>query len=76
MLCEPAVMTIKKDKSVKTALDSRKLNGIRVKRKAQMPNMEDLISRISRKIANGPANRIWISKFDLHYAYGQIQLLK
>ena len=72
----PAVITVKKDKSVKIALDSRKLNEITVKRKAQMPNMEELISRISRKIADGPADEIWISKFDLDYAYGQLILSK
>ena len=70
----PAVITVKKDKSVKIALDSRKLNEITIKRKAQMPNMEELISRISRKIADGPADEIWISKFDLNYAYGQLLL--
>ena len=70
----PAVITIKKDKSVKIALDSRKLNEITVKRKTQMPKMEELISRISRKIADGPADEIWISKFDLDYAYGQLLL--
>ena len=70
----PAVITVKKDKSIKIALDSRKLNEITVKRKAQMPNMEELISRISRKIADGPADEIWISKFDLDYAYGQLLL--
>ena len=48
----PAVITIKKDKSVKIALDSRKLNEITMKRKAQMPNMEELISQISRQIAD------------------------
>ena len=36
----PAVITIKKDKSVKIALDSRKLNDACIKRKAAMPNME------------------------------------
>ena len=70
----PAVITVKKDKSVKIALDSRKLNEITIKRKAQMPNMEELISRISRKIADGPADEIWISKLDLDYAYGQLLL--
>ena len=30
-----------------------------------------MISRFSRKIADGPADEIWISKFDLDYAYGQ-----
>ena len=54
----PAVITVKKDKSVKIALDSRNLNEINIKRKAQMPNMEELISRISRKIADGPADEI------------------
>ena len=72
----PAVITVKKDKSVKTALDSRKLNENTVKRKPQMPNMEELISRISRKIADGPADEIWTSKLDLDYAYGQLLLSK
>ena len=70
----PAVITIKKDKSVKIALDPRKLNEITIKRKAQMPNMEEFISRISRKVANGQADEIWISKFDLDYAYNQLKL--
>ena len=70
----PAVITVKKDKLVKIALDSRKLNEIIVKGKAQMPNMEELISRISRKKADGTADEIWISKFDLDYAYGQLIL--
>ena len=70
----PAVITVKKDKLIKIALDSRNLSEITVKRKTQMPNMEELISRISRKLADGPADEIWISKFDLDYAYGQLLL--
>ena len=46
----PAVITIKKDKSVKIALDSRKLNEACIKRKAAMPNMEELICKISAEI--------------------------
>ena len=42
----PAVIIIKKDKSVKIPLDSRTLNEACVKRKAAMPNMEELISKI------------------------------
>ena len=49
----PAVITVKKDQSIKIALDSRKLNEVTIKRKAQMPKMEELISRISRKISEG-----------------------
>ena len=41
-----------------------------------MPNMEELISRISIKIADGEADEIWISKFDLDFAYSQIPLSK
>ena len=61
---------------VKIELDSRKLNEIPVNRKAQMPNMKELISRISRQIADGATDQIWILKFDLDYAYGQLQLSK
>ena len=66
----PAVITVKKDKSVKIALDSRMLTEITVKRKAQIPNKAELISGISKKIAEGPTDEIWISKFDLDNVYG------
>ena len=69
----PAVITIKKDKSVKIALDSRKLNEACVKRKATMPNMEELISKISAEITRSDGE-IWMSKIDLDYAYGQAKL--
>ena len=42
----PAVITVKKDKLVKIVLDSRNLNEMTTKRKAQMSNMEEIISRI------------------------------
>ena len=36
--------------------------------------MEELISRISRKIADEDKGEIWILKLDLDYAYGQTKL--
>ena len=69
----PAVITIKKDKSVKIALDSRKLNESCIKRKATMPNIKELISKISAKITKNNGE-IWMSKIDLDYAYGQAKL--
>ena len=69
----PAVITIKKDKTVKIALDSRKLNESCIKGKATMPNMEELISQISAKITQNNGE-IWMSKIDLDYAYGQAKL--
>ena len=70
----PAVITVKKDKSRKIALDSRKLNKITVKRKAQMPNMEELISRISKKISEGEDGEVLATKLDFDNAYGQNKL--
>ena len=70
----PAVITVKKDKSIKVTLDSRKLNEATIKRKAQMPNMEELISRISRKISEEKEGEIHITKLDFDYAYGQLRL--
>ena len=70
----PAVITVKKDKSIKIALDSRKLNKVTNKRKAQMPNMEELTSRISKKISEGKEGKILATKLDFDYAYSQIKL--
>ena len=70
----PAVITVKKDKSMETTLDSRKLNEATIKRKAQLPNMGELISRLSRKISEGKKGEIRITKLDFDYAYGQIKL--
>ena len=37
-----------------------------------MSDMEQLLSRFSRQIADGPVDEIWISKFEVDYAYGKI----
>ena len=66
----PAVETVKKDKSIKIALDSRKLNEATIKRKAQTPNMEELISRKSIKISEEKEGEKHITKVDFDYAYG------
>ena len=70
----PAAIAVKKDKSVQIALDARNMNEITVKLNSQMPNMEELISKISRENAHRPADESWTSKLDLDYAYGQLQL--
>ena len=64
-----------KDKSVKIAIDSRKLNEACVKRKPAMPNMEELNSKIYAEIIESEG-KVWMSKIDLYYAYGQAKLSK
>ena len=46
----PIVITVKKDKSVKLALDSKVLNKVIHKNKYQMPNIDSLIDSISQHI--------------------------
>ena len=46
---------------MKMALDSRKLNEAFVKRKAAMPNIKELISKISAEITKN-RREIWMSK--------------
>ena len=58
----PVVITVKKDKTVKMALDSRKLNDSCIKMRLHMPNMEELINQISNKITSDRKKPLWISK--------------
>ena len=70
----PVVITIKNDKSVKIALDSRKLNDSCIKIRPHMPNMEELLNQISVEITRDRTKELNISKIDLDYAYGQMKL--
>ena len=72
----PVVITIKNDKSVKIALDSRKLNDSCIKIRPHMPNMEELLNQISVEITRDRTKELNISKIDLDYAYGQMKLSK
>ena len=72
----PVVNTVKTDKSVKTALDSRKLKDSCIKIRPRMPNMEELLNQISVKITRDRTKELRISKIDLDYAYGQMKLSK
>ena len=58
----PVVITVKNDKSVKKALDSRKLNDSCIKRRPQMPNMEELLNQISVEISRDRTLQLFISK--------------
>ena len=70
----PVVIIVKKDKSVKIALDSRKLNDSCIKVRPHMPIMEELLNQISVEITKDRTKKLVISKIDLDYAYGQMML--
>ena len=69
----PAVITVKKDKSVKIALDARELNKNIVKDKYLMPNSEHLMDLVAEQVTQN-SNDTWFSSIDLQYAYGQVAL--
>ena len=66
------VITVKNDKSVKIALDSRKLNDSCTKIRPHMPNMEELLNQISVEITRDRTKDLMISKIDLDYASNEI----
>ena len=68
----PVVITVKSDKSVKIALDSRKLNDSCIKVRPHMPNMEELLNQNSVEITKDRTKELRISKVDLDY--GQMTL--
>ena len=70
----PVIITEKKDKTVKIALDARKLNESCVKKRPHMPNVEELLNQISNELSRNDHDSIWISVIDLDYAYGQMKL--
>ena len=70
------VITVKKDKSVKIALDLKKLNDAIHKNKYQMQSIDHLIDSVAVYISE-PRNlprKYFFSKIDLKYAYSQIPL--
>ena len=70
----PIVITVKKDQSVKIALDSKILNKAIHKNKYQMPNIDSLIQTISQTLSRAPQETAYFTTLDLQYAYSQLKL--
>ena len=70
----PIVITVKKDGSVKLALESRELNKQVHKNKYQMPNIEELVDTIGQLISEKKQGEVYFTTMDLTYAYGQLPL--
>ena len=72
----PIVITVKKDQTVKIALDSKKIKKFIQKNKSQMPNIELFLENIAEMVKSDKSKQTLFSTLDLRYAYLQIQLDK
>ena len=71
----PIVITVKKDQSIKLALDSKVLNKAIHKNKYQMPNIDMLIDTISQHLTNTQnSQQTHFTTLELKYAYSQLKL--
>ena len=71
----PIVITVKRDKTDKLALDSKILNKSIHKTNYQMPNIDNLIDTKQQNLNSNTSHKIaYFSILDLKYAYGQLNL--
>ena len=70
---QPTVITVKRDQSVKIAVDARASNKAIDKDKYQMPNLENLMDMIAERL-DSEEGEVRYSSVDLMYAYGQVPL--
>ena len=64
----PIVVTVKKDDSIKLALDAKTINRQLYKNKYQKPNMEELPERVSQIVTAQAAGTLFFTLLDLRYA--------
>ena len=72
----PVVITVKKDKSVKIALDTKERNDAIHKNKYQMQSFDHLIDALANYVSKRSTEQgtFFFSKIDLKYAYSQIPI--
>ena len=71
MFIQPVVITVKKDRNVKIALDARSLNNANLKNKYQMPNLESLMEKVAEIVNNNNECEVFFTSLDMQYASGQ-----
>ena len=70
----PIVITVKKDDSIKLALDVKPINRQFFKNKYQMPNVDELLDGVSQIVTANTNGTLYFSVLDLKYAYSQLKL--
>ena len=61
----PIVITCKKDKPIKLALDSQFINKQIYKNKYQMPNIHKLVDDLASQVSHDSAGEVWFTNLDL-----------
>ena len=64
----PIVITVKKDDSIKLALDAKPINRQLIKNKYQMPNVDELLDGVSQINTANDSGTLYFSVLDLKYA--------
>ena len=75
-IISPIVVTVKKDQTVKLAVDSKKINKFIHENKYQTPNIELLLNNIAQVVKSDKSKQTLFSTLELRYAYSQIPLDK
>ena len=74
MFIQPVVIRVKKDRSVKIALDARSLNNAIMEEKYQMPNLDSPMEKIAEIVNGKQEGEVRFTSLDMLYAYGQTTL--
>ena len=74
LLFSPIVIKVKKDDSIKLALDARPINRQFFKSKYQIPNMVELLDGLSQIVTAKAAGTLSFTVLDLKYADRQLKL--
>ena len=59
---------------IKLAIDAKSINRQLFKNKYQMPNVDELIDRVSHIVTENKIGTLYFTVLDLKYAYNQLKL--
>ena len=69
-----AAITVKKDDSIKLALDAKPINRQLYKTKYQMPSVDELLDCLSQIVTANTVGELYFTVLDFKYAYSQLKL--
>ena len=70
----PILITVKKDDSIKLALDAKPINRQLYRNKYQMPNVDELTDGVSQTVTAKTQGKLYFKVLDLKYAHIQLRL--